>query len=181
MWRQVSLVGPYVAQAFSPQRGIEPLEHGHSPRQESTSTRAPRSRAKQPHPGAMLPPALPTFPSQQNFDPFTDPVRTAFRGWRQSSTDTSMPDYSDRSSRANSTRNISDPMQISQMLPHSKSYDALCEAFMPSVPANTPQNASPAVVAAEGGTMLNPPTRSGSPYPMSSKYHDSSSLKLCSC
>lgn len=164
MWRHVSLVGPYVAQAFSPQRGLEPIEHGHSPRRASTLTR-PAFQA--PKIGSMLPPAVPIFPRQTNYDPFTEPVHAAFRGWRQSSTDTSMPDYSDPSSRANSTRNISDPMQISQMLTHSKSYDALIDAFNPSAPVNTPQNevASPAVDIA----VPNPPTRSGSPYPVSSK------------
>jgi hypothetical protein len=73
MWRHVSLIGPYFTQASSP-RG-EAIEHGHSPR----------------HAGTL------------SNDPFTEPVHAAFRGWRQASSDVSMQDYSDLSTRTNST------------------------------------------------------------------------------
>jgi hypothetical protein len=153
MWRHVSLVGPYFTQTSSPRQGSETIEHGHSPRHASTLTRATFPAPKI---GSMLPPAVPTFPRQPNYDPFTDPVHAAFRGWRQPSSDVSMPDYSDPSTRANTSRNVSDPMQISQTIdcrfesmPNPGAYDALCEALMPSAPVNTPQNevASPDVDA----------------------------------
>lgn len=86
MWRHVSLIGPYFTQASSP-RG-EAIEHGHSPR----------------HAGTMPPPPIPTlFPRPLSNDPFTEPVHAAFRGWRQASSDVSMQDYSDLSTRTNST------------------------------------------------------------------------------
>ncbi|KAE9381698.1 hypothetical protein N431DRAFT_539284 [Stipitochalara longipes BDJ] len=138
MWRHVSLIGPYFAQAASP-RGEAIIEHGHSPhRPDTLAPTFPASKI-----GSMLPPAVPLFPRQHTFDPFTEPVHAAFRGWRQASTDLSMPDCSDPSTRSNS-RNVSDPMQISQTLDHQfesmPAYDELCEALMPSAPANTPQN-----------------------------------------
>jgi hypothetical protein len=153
MWRHVSLVGPYFAQASSPQQRSEAIEHGHSPRH---TTSLARATAPVPKIGSMLPPAVPSFPRQPTFDPFTESVHAAFRGWRQPSSDVSMPDYSDPSTQANTSRNVSDPMQISQTLDRrfesihqSGAYDALCEALMPSAPVNTPQNeaVSPAVDA----------------------------------
>ncbi|PMD25145.1 hypothetical protein NA56DRAFT_565658 [Hyaloscypha hepaticicola] len=128
MWRHVSLIGPYFTQASSP-RG-EAIEHGHSPR-----------RA-----GTMLPPPIPTlFPRPLSNDPFTEPVHAAFRGWRQASSDVSMQDYSDPSTRTNSTslgRNVSEPIvqPRDRTLESMPGYNALCEALMPSAPDNKPQN-----------------------------------------
>jgi hypothetical protein len=90
--RHVSLVGPYFAQTSSPRENVE---HGHSPRHAGTMTTAPKI-------GSVLPP-VPLFPLQANNDPFTEPVHAAFRGWRQASSDVSMQDFSESSTRTNST------------------------------------------------------------------------------
>jgi hypothetical protein len=177
MWRHVSLVDPYFAQASSPQQRSEAIEHGHSPRH---TTSLARATAPAPKIGSMLPPAVQTFPGQLNFDPFTEPVYAAFRGWRQPSSDVSMPDYSDPSTRANTSRNVSDPMQISQSLDRqfesihqSGGYDALCEALMPSAPVNTPQNeaASPTV-----DEVVPKPSITITPQPITSRWKTSSQL-----
>ncbi|PMD51800.1 uncharacterized protein K444DRAFT_647793 [Hyaloscypha bicolor E] len=141
MWRHVSLGGPYFAQAASPRS--EPVEHGHSPRHVGTMTTTRATLPAPPKIGSMLPPAVPAFPRQPSYDPFTESVHVAFRGWRQASSDTSMPDFSDPSTRSNS-RNVSDPMQISQTLDRrfepNPVFDELCEVMMPSAPVNTLQN-----------------------------------------
>jgi hypothetical protein len=98
MWRNVSLVGPYFAQASSPRQESEAIEHGHSPRHPNTISKAAFPAPKI---GSMLPPAIPTFPRQLSYDPFTEPVHAAFRDWRQPSSDVSMLDYSDPSTRTN--------------------------------------------------------------------------------
>jgi hypothetical protein len=92
MWRHFSLIGPYFAQAASP-RGEGIIEHGHSPRHPATMP----STFPAPKTGSMPPPAR-----QYTYDPFTEPVHAAFRGWRQASTDLSMPDCPDPSTRSNS-------------------------------------------------------------------------------
>lgn len=145
MWRQVSFVGPYFAQQFSPRHEIVDIEaHSHSPRRASV---APRRPFPAPVIGSMAPPAAPIPPRQSTFDPFTEPVHAAFSGWRQTSGDVSMPDYSISNTRVASSRQFSDPMQMSsersfQSLPAPDHYDVLLDAFNPrgpSVPTNTPQ------------------------------------------
>lgn len=107
MWRHVSLMGPYFSQAASP-RGEAIMEHGHSPRHPSTLP-GTFSTSKV---GSMLPPTVPVLPRQHNYDPFTEPVHAAFRGWRQTSTDLSMPDCSDPSTRSNSTCIVPAPQAV---------------------------------------------------------------------
>jgi hypothetical protein len=147
MWRQVSLVGPYFAQQFSPKQAANIIDaHGHSPRHTNIPlkpTAAPNSNM-----GSMFPPPPPNFPRQPAFDPFTEPVRSGFAGWRQpSSADVSMPDYSSSNTRASASRNITDPMILaekqdrrfeSMQIPGA--YESIWEALMPAVPVNTPQN-----------------------------------------
>lgn len=96
--RHVSLVGPYFSQVASPRRDAV-IEHGHSPRHAGTMNSPPVPSTI----GSMLPPEVPLFPRQTTYDPFTEPVHAAFRGWRQASSDVSMPDCSDPSTRINST------------------------------------------------------------------------------
>lgn len=98
-----------------------------------------------------MPPLAAPFSKPPNFDPFTsDSARPAFAGWRRQgvSTDTSMPDLSsDSSGQAGSIRNISDPMIIEKASRNNDmqsmgAYESLCEALLPPVPVNTPQNGS---------------------------------------
>lgn len=147
MWRQVSLVGPYFAQNASPRQGSEDIEaHSHSPRH---PVAGPVPPLPAPLAGAMLPPTIPPFHRQSHYDPFTEPVHAAFAGWRHSSADVSMPDYSSSNSRTTSVRQPSDPMIITEKqdrhnVPteepdaHEYLYDGVRN--LPSAPANTPQN-----------------------------------------
>jgi len=146
MWRQISLVGPYFAQQISPCQTSYGIEaHSHSPRHGPTSTR-PQLPATSI--GSMLPPKVPVFPRHPTFDPFTEPVHTAFQGLRQpSSADVSMHDYSNSSTRASSSHHVTDPMLISERPEHrfesmqmAGAFESICEALMPSAPVNTPQN-----------------------------------------
>ncbi|KAF4635188.1 hypothetical protein G7Y89_g2914 [Cudoniella acicularis] len=147
MWRQVSLVGPYFAQHFSPRHSAEDVEvHSHSPRHGNPPKPAPAISGF----GSLFPQNGPVFPRQPTFDPFTDPTNSAFTGWRQvsSSADVSMPDYASNS-RSNSSRQVTDPMSISAIETQDRrfenmqmagAYESLCESLIPSVPVNTPQN-----------------------------------------
>lgn len=145
MWRQVSLVGPYFTQQFSPKHAPDVIEaHSHSPRH--TNIR-PKPAASSSNVGSMFPPPHPRPPKQGAFDPFTETLNPSFNGWRQpSSADVSMPDYSSSNSRG-ASRNITDPMILTEKqdrrfgsLQMPGAYDSLCEALMPSAPDNTPQN-----------------------------------------
>lgn len=52
-----------------------------------------------------------------------------------------MLDYSGTNSRANSTRRVTDPMSLTDGVlpqPDNTQFDQLCEALLPSAPANTP-------------------------------------------
>ncbi|KAE8452158.1 hypothetical protein EG329_001625 [Mollisiaceae sp. DMI_Dod_QoI] len=156
MWRQVSLVGPYLAQQLSPRREADGIEvHSHSPRQNPV-VRAPFPplgvQFQPPGFGSMQPPNPPLFQRQPPFDPFTD--NPAFTHWRQrSSADVSMPDYA--TTRGSSSRQVSDPMQgtestnlifESEQMPGV--YDALIDALMPKAPSNTPQTGAATPVTA---------------------------------
>ena len=147
MWRQVSLVGRYYAQHFSPRQGSDGIEaHSHSPRHGQSS----RPTFPMPSVGSMPPPPL--FTRQPAYDPFiTDHTNNpAFSGWRHTSTtDTSMPDYSSTNTRSSSSRQVSDPMQFertgrqfeSMQMPGA--FESLVEALTPAAPAvptNTPDN-----------------------------------------
>lgn len=158
MWRQVSLVGPYLAtQQMSPRRDANSIEHSHSPRQ-NPATRAlfPPPGAQFPPPGfgSMQPPNPPLFQRQPVFDPFTESNHSAFTHWRQrSSADVSMPDYT--ASRGSSSRQVSDPMQITENTnqafasePMPGIYDSLIEAMMPKAPSNTPKTGTGTPVTA---------------------------------
>ncbi|KAH7364171.1 hypothetical protein BKA65DRAFT_572413 [Rhexocercosporidium sp. MPI-PUGE-AT-0058] len=149
MWRQVSIAGPYFAQQFSPRQGSDAIEaHSHSPRHRQSS----RSTFPNPGVGSMQPPPL--FPRQPAYDPFvTDNTNNpAFSGWRHTSTtDTSMPDYTNSNTRSNSSRQVSDPMQVEktgrqfESIQMPGAFESLCEALMPATagpvaPANTPDN-----------------------------------------
>jgi hypothetical protein len=150
MWRQVAITSPYYAQQTSPQQHEEILEvHGHSPRHLAPSFKPPFPPAI-----SFMPQTHPSiFPRQVNSDPFVDTRGAAFSGWRQVSSDVSMPDYASSSSNHTASRNVSDPMQISekgergfQSLQMAGAYDQLCEALIPSAPANTPRNAATPVI-----------------------------------
>ncbi|KAF5875386.1 uncharacterized protein Bfra_003840 [Botrytis fragariae] len=145
MWRQVSLVAPLYNQHPSPKRVEEDQEaHAHSPRK-SQNIGFLSSQSN-----SMPPPSAP-FSKPPNFDPFiSNPTRPVFAGWRRQgvSTDTSMPDLlSDSSGQAGSIRNVSDPMIIEKASRNNDmqsmgAYESLCEALLPPVPVNTPQNGS---------------------------------------
>jgi hypothetical protein len=146
MWRQVSLVGPYFTQQFSPPRQAPDVidAHSHSPRHVDIR---PKPAASSSNIGSMFPPPQPRLQKQAAFDPFTETLNPSFNGWRQSSSaDVSMPDYSSSNSRG-ASRNITDPMILTEKqdrrfgsLQMPGAYDSLCEALMPSAPDNTPQN-----------------------------------------
>lgn len=168
MWRQVAIVSPYYSQQVSPRRQEDALEaHGHSPRHVAPTFKPPVPSNM----GFMGPPSI--NPRQSNSDPFVDARGPAFNGWRQASSDVSMPDYSSSSAHT-SVRNVSDPMNISekgernnfQTLQTAGAYDQLCEALIPSAPANTPRNAATPMTATPMGAtpmgatpMVAPATR----------------------
>ncbi|KAL2072570.1 hypothetical protein VTL71DRAFT_11913 [Oculimacula yallundae] len=148
MWRQVAIVGPYLAQQFSPRPGSDDIDvHSHSPRHgQSHKTSWPITGI-----GSMPPPPL--FPRQTAYDPFVSDYSNnpAFSGWRHTSaTDTSMPDYStSNNTRPNSSRQVSDHMQVEktgrsgqfESIQMPGAFESLCEALMPpTAPANTPDN-----------------------------------------
>ncbi|APA09213.1 hypothetical protein SS1G_14270 [Sclerotinia sclerotiorum 1980 UF-70] len=144
MWRQVSLVAPFYTQHSSPKRVEEDREaHAHSPRKPP----AVEFMSSQTN---SMPPPPPSFSKSPNFDPFTSESTRPFPGWRRqgTSTDTSMPDLpSNSSEQAGSTRNVSDPMVIEKAFRNNDmqstgAYESLCEALLPPVPDNTPQNES---------------------------------------
>lgn len=167
MWRQVSLVGPYYSQAFSPRQATDVIDaHGHSPRHVHVRQK-PAAAAVPNHniTTSMFPPPPPTFSKQPVFDPFTESVHPAFNNhWRQaSSADVSMPDYSSSNSRAGGSRNITDPMIMSEKpdrryesMQMPGAYESMCEALAASIPAapkNTPQDEAvtlPANTSREG-------------------------------
>lgn len=150
MWRQVAIMSPYYAPQISPRHQEDALEaHGHSPRHLAPSFKPPFPQAvgfvNQPHPSVF---------QRGNSDPFIDARGPAFTSWRQASSDVSMPDYASSASLQTSSRNVSDPMQISekgdrafQSMQMAGAYDQLCEALIPSAPANTPRTAPTPVVA----------------------------------
>jgi hypothetical protein len=146
MWRQAAVMSPYYAQQISPRRQEEALEtHGHSPRHLVHPFKQPIPLVA----GFVNQPPLNNVPRQGNADPFIDTRGSAFAGWRQVSSDVSMPDYASSASHHTSVRNISDPMQISdkgdrsfQSMQMAGAYDQLCEALIPSAPVNTPCNAA---------------------------------------
>ncbi|KAG9238660.1 hypothetical protein BJ875DRAFT_367344 [Amylocarpus encephaloides] len=143
MWKQVALVGPYHYQHFSPQETLEDSDtHSHSPRRGKQST-APESI------GVLFNPNQPVFPRQPTFDPFTEPGRASFRGWRQNnSTDESMPDYLSASNTGtNSSRNVTGLVQASikenrrfESLQAPGAHEYIFDALMPAAPANTSHN-----------------------------------------
>ncbi|TVY90248.1 hypothetical protein LAWI1_G002499 [Lachnellula willkommii] len=149
MWRQVSLVGPYYSQQFSPRKASEIIDaHSHSPRHTNNLREA--TAASNSTIGSMFPPP-PNFPRQAAFDPFTEPVHSAFTGWRQPSSDVSMGDYSSSNTRNSASRNVSDPMILAEKqdrrfesMQMAGAYESICEALsappMPAPPVNTPQN-----------------------------------------
>lgn len=160
MWRQVAVVSPYYAQQVSPRHQEDVLDaHGHSPRHTVPTFKPPLPVSMgfmgQQHPNIN--------PRQGNADPFVDARAPAFNGWRQASSDVSMPDYSTGSAQT-SSRNVSDPMAISdkgerstfQTLQTAGAYDQLCEALIPAAPANTPRNAATPMAATP---MAAPATR----------------------
>lgn len=158
MWRQVSLMGPYMAQQLSPRREVDGIDaHSHSPRQEPAA-RVPFPSAVAPYPpppgfGSMQPPNPPLFRRQPAFDPFTEPMPPSFTHWRQrSSADVSMPDYA--TTRGSSSRQVSDPMQGTEatnpVFEHEQNpvYESLIEAMVPKAPTNTPQTGAATPVTA---------------------------------
>ncbi|KUJ22447.1 uncharacterized protein LY89DRAFT_762652 [Mollisia scopiformis] len=161
MWRQVSIMGPYLAQQLSPRREVDGVEaHSHSPRQ-NTATRAPFPPPGVPFPppgfGSMQPPNPPLFQRQPAFDPFTDRSESmppSFTHWRQrSSADVSMPDYA--TTRGSSSRQVSDPMQgteatnpVFETEQNPGIYESLIEAMGPKAPSNTPKTGAGTPVTA---------------------------------
>ena len=142
MWRQVSLVGPYFAQQFSPGNQQDAIDlHSHSPRNGPTCSG--RQPLFMPTLGSMVPPNANAPPRQHQYDPFIEPHHATFSHWRkQNSSDLSMQDYPESQTRASSSRQVSDPMPIDrprENMSMSGAYDTLCEALMPSAPTNTPQ------------------------------------------
>lgn len=178
MWRQVSLMGSYLAQQLSPRRETDGVEvHSHSPRQNQAS------RATFPPPGAPLPPSFgsmqppnpPLFQRQPQFDPFTESLPSSFMHWRQrSSADVSMPDYA--TTRGSSSRQVSDPMQGTEATnPGFESehppgiYESLIEALGPKAPSNTPKTGAATPVTAP--TTANATASRKSSAPGSSSEH----------
>lgn len=141
MWRQVSIVGPYVAQQHQPPRKIsdEMDLHSHSPRHVRHHVPFPRTACPRP---------------STSYDPSTEPANPTFTAGtcRHTCSDTSMPDYSNTNTRTNSSRQVTDPMSIDvpqKAEPRFASmgapgaYESVCEALMPSAPVNTPQTGEP--------------------------------------
>lgn len=150
MWRQVAIMSPYYAPHISPRHQEDALEaHSHSPRHLAPSLKPSFPQAigfaNQPHASVF---------QRGSADPFIDARGAAFTSWRQPSSDVSMPDYASSASLQASSRNVSDPMQISekgdrtfQSMQMAGAYDQLCEALIPSAPANTPRAAPTPVIA----------------------------------
>jgi hypothetical protein len=157
MWRQVSLMGPYLAQQISPRREADIEVHSHSPRQTQASRAAfppPGPPFPPPSFGSMQPPNPPLFQRQHQFDPFIEPLPSSFMHWRQrSSADVSMPDYA--TTRGSSSRQVSDPMQgtettnpVFEAEQPSGMYESLIEALGPKAPSNTPKTRAATPVTA---------------------------------
>lgn len=164
MWRQIPVVGPYFAPHFSPRQAEEDAEaHSHSPRRAIMAARPPLATCNM---ESLY--NQPVFPRQSVLDPFiSEPLHPNiphpnFGGWRQSSvrqssaTDVSMPDYTKSNTRTNSLRQVTDPMSVSdkpdrrfESLQMPGAYETICEALMPRVPVNTPQNGEPTTVRPE--------------------------------
>jgi hypothetical protein len=144
MWRQVSIVGPYYTQQFSPRQNHDGAEdHSHSPRR-SVPLIQPAANVNI---GSLFNQNQSLFPRQATFDPFTEPVHSAYSSWRRaraSSTDISMPDYSKTHTRESTQ--VSEPMVTDRVEVQHRNiqmigpYDTLCEALIPRVPDNTPAN-----------------------------------------
>lgn len=146
MWRQVSLVGQYIAQqSVSPRKisGEDEL-HSHSPCRGIAPARSFGTKSL----SGMLAPVMPKASSSS--DPFTDKVNLAFQGWRRTSiNDISMPDYSSSGSGYTRypSRQVTDPMSVTGFESAAVSYshaDSYNETVGPRPPANTPQNESTA-------------------------------------
>ncbi|CAG8982609.1 hypothetical protein HYALB_00008101 [Hymenoscyphus albidus] len=149
MWRQVPVVGPYYAPHFASQQAEEDTEaHSHSPRRAIMAARPPLATCNM---ESLY--NQPVYLRPSMLDPFTEP---SFSGWRQSSvrqssaTDVSMPDYTKPNTRTGSVRHFTDPMSVSdkpdrrfESLQMPGAYETICEALMPRVPVNTPQNGEP--------------------------------------
>ncbi|EPE27714.1 hypothetical protein GLAREA_04505 [Glarea lozoyensis ATCC 20868] len=144
MWRQVSIVGPYYTQQFSPQQNRDAMEdHTHSPRR-AVQMNQPNANVNI---GSLFNQNQQAFPRQPTFDPFTEPVHNAFSSWRNgSSTDLSMPDYSKSNTRTNSSRQVTDPVVSDKLVGNHQNmhaagaYESICEALVPRAPDNTPAN-----------------------------------------
>jgi hypothetical protein len=144
MWRQVSIVGPYYTQQFSPQQNRDGMEdHTHSPRR-AVQINQPNANVNI---GPLFNQNQQAFPRQPTFDPFTEPVHNAFSSWRNgSSTDLSMPDYSKSNTRTNSSRQVTDPVVSDKLggnqqnMHTAGAYESICEALIPRAPDNTPAN-----------------------------------------
>lgn len=169
MWRQIPVVGPYYAPHFSPRQAEEDAEaHGHSPRRAIMAPRPPLATCNM---ESLY--NQPVFLRQTVVDPFTEqPLNPNiphpnFGGWRQSSvrqssaTDVSMPDYTKSNTRANSLRHVTDPMSVSdkpdrrfESLQMPGAYETICEALLPRVPVNTPQNGEPTTTRPESQTIV---------------------------
>ncbi|PBP19171.1 hypothetical protein BUE80_DR010046 [Diplocarpon rosae] len=143
MWRQVSLIGPYVPQQLSPRQGSDIEAHSHSPRHGQSLDRPLSSVV--PAIGSMPPPL---FPKQPTIDPFIETSNLAFTSWRHiSKSDTSMPDYSSSNTRTSSSRQFSDPMQYErtgryESIQMPGAFESLCEALLPGTggfPAAPPE------------------------------------------
>ncbi|KAK6587412.1 hypothetical protein PZA11_000702 [Diplocarpon coronariae] len=132
MWRQVSLLGPYVPHQVSPRQGSDIEAHSHSPRHGQPSNRPLFSVV--PAIGSMPPPL---FSKQPTIDPFVETSNPAFTNWRHiSKSDTSMPDYSSSNTRTTSSRQFSDPMQYEKTGKYESiqmpgAFESLCEALLP--------------------------------------------------
>ncbi|CAL3962013.1 unnamed protein product [Diplocarpon coronariae] len=159
MWRQVSLLGPYVPHQVSPRQGSDIEAHSHSPRHGQPSNRPLFSVV--PAIGSMPPPL---FSKQPTIDPFVETSNPAFTNWRHiSKSDTSMPDYSSSNTRTTSSRQFSDPMQYEKTGKYESiqmpgAFESLCEALLPggggfpAVPVNTPNNGIADLLNASPGT-----------------------------
>ncbi|KAK2628268.1 hypothetical protein QTJ16_002914 [Diplocarpon rosae] len=158
MWRQVSLIGPYVPQQISPRQGNDIEAHSHSPRHGQSLDRPLSSVV--PAIGSMPPPL---FPKQPTIDPFIETSNLALSSWRHiSKSDTSMPDYSSSNTRTSSSRQFSDPMQYErtgryESIQMPGAFESLCEALLPgtggfpAAPVNTPNNGIADLLSASPG------------------------------
>jgi len=129
--------------------------HGHSPRKADSFEQAGRSIYPNRSKSTIAPLNAPAFARPPNYDPFTEPVHAAFRGWRNASAtslsessnsvDIFMLDASSNSNSRGSSRHVTNNIatrrgeHVSEKMQTDVTADDLCELLQPSAPTNTPK------------------------------------------